>query len=323
MKLTGDFSGVSFVTEGRKRAVDGLERVTRSGVVAIAGRPNVGKSTLLNAILGQKLSIVSRKAQTTRQQVYGILSRDDWQAAFIDTPGVIAPRDRLQEFMVRSSFRAVSGADLVIVMVEAGGNIGEELNELLERLGRVDVPRVLAINKVDLVDKPKILPLLKRFGDSELFEAIVPVSALNGDGVDVLLDEVAALLPDGPFLYDQEQIATQPMRFFAAELIRETIFESTRDELPYATTVEVDDYREREKGKIYIRALIYVERESQKKIIIGRQGAMLKRIGREARGKIEEFAATGVYLELWVKVRDKWRRDQPFLHERGFDPDRP
>lgn len=294
-------------------------KVTRSGIVAIAGRPNVGKSTLLNAMLGQKISIVSRKAQTTRQQVLGILSRDNWQVAFIDTPGVIDPRDRLQEFMVRASFKAVSGADLVVVMIEARSRHDPELEELLKRLGGLDVPRLLVINKVDLVEKESLLPLIQRFDNSGIFEAIVPVSALHGEGVEELLGEIAGRLPEGPFLYDPEQIASQPMRFFAAELIRETIFESTRDELPYATTVAVDEYKERAAGKIYIRALIYVERESQKKIIIGRKGAQLKQIGRDARKKIEEFTGVGVFLELWVKVRAKWRKDLPFLQDSGFD----
>ncbi len=292
---------------------------TRSGIVALVGKPNVGKSTLLNAMLGQKLSIVSRKAQTTRQQVLGILSREDWQAAFIDTPGVMEPKDRLQEFMVQSSFRAVSGADLAVVMVDARRGRDDELDDLFERLARMDVPRVLAINKMDLVEKTALLPLIKRFSESALFKAIVPVSALHGQGVEELLGEIAGRIPDGPFLYDPEQIATQPMRFFAAELIRETIFEQTRDELPYATTVAVDEYKERATGKTFIKALIYVERDSQKKIIIGRKGALLKLIGRESRCKIEEFTGTGVFLELWVKVRDKWRKDQPFLHESGFD----
>ncbi len=295
------------------------QAATRSGIVALAGKPNVGKSTLLNAMLGQKISIVSRKAQTTRQQVLGILSRESWQVAFIDTPGVMEPKDRLQEFMVQSSFKAVSGADLAVVMADARTGNDEELDQLFDRLSRMDVPRVLVINKVDLVEKTSLLPLLQRFSDSGLFEAIVPVSALHGQGVDELLGEISGRLPAGPFLYDPEQIATQPMRFFAAELIRETIFEQTRDELPYATTVAVDDYKERATGKIYIKALIYVERDSQKKIIIGRKGALLKLIGRESRCKIEEFTGTGVFLELWVKVRDKWRRDQPFLHDSGFD----
>jgi GTPase len=295
------------------------QAATRSGIVALAGKPNVGKSTLLNAILGQKLSIVSRKAQTTRQQVLGILSREDWQVAFIDTPGVMEPRDRLQEFMVQSSFKAVSGADLAVVMVDARGGRLDDLDEFFNRLARIDIPRLLVINKVDLVEKTKLLPLIQRFNDSGLFEAIVPVSALHGQGVDELLGEIASRLPEGPFLYDPEQIATQPMRFFAAELIRETIFEQTRDELPYAATVSVDEYKERSTGKFYIKALIYVERDSQKKIIIGRKGALLKLIGKESRCKIEEFTGTGVFLELWVKVRDKWRKDQPFLHDSGFD----
>jgi len=291
-----------------------------SGIVALAGRPNVGKSTLLNRLLGQKISIVSRKAQTTRQQVLGILTAESWQIVFIDTPGVIEPHDRLQEYMLQASFKAVSGADLVLMMIEA--SVGDILEDqpLLERLRGVDVPRLLLINKIDLMDKPRLLPLIAQFDKTGLFDSILPVSALTGDGLPELTREIVARLPKSPFLYSEDQIATQPMRFFVAELVRETIYDMLHDELPYASTVVVDEYKERPKNKIFIRTLIFVERESQKKIIIGRKGDQLKRIGQAARKKIEEFTGNGVYLELWVKVRDKWRKDSLFLKQAGFDP---
>ena len=291
---------------------------SKSGIVAIAGAPNVGKSTLLNNLLGQKLSIVSRKAQTTRQQVLGILTREGCQIVFLDTPGVIEPRDKLQEFMTRASFKAVSGADLVIVMVEATEQGITSDRQLFERISRVDVPCLLAINKVDLVKKPRLLPLIAEYADTGLFDEILPVSALKGEGLDELLTAVIERLPERPFLYSEDQLATQPVRFFAAELIRETLYELLHDELPYATTVVVEDFKERERNKIYIRAIIYSERESQKKIIIGRKGEQLKRIGRAARAKIEDFLESGIYLDLWVKVRQKWRKNGFFLNTAGY-----
>ncbi len=301
-------------------ATPAKETKQRSGVVAIAGRPNVGKSTLLNRMLGQKLSIVSHKAQTTRQQVLGILTEGDCQVAFIDTPGVMEPKTRLQELMVQASFKAVSGADLAVLLVDAADRGTPADTPLLERLGQVDVPRLLAINKIDLVgEKEELLPLIAEYHRTGLFEAIVPLSALKGDGVERLLGEIRRRLPQGPFLYSPDQIATQPMRFFAAELIRETIFELLHDELPYASTVMVEDYKEREQGKIYISAVIYTERDSQKRIIIGKGGQQLKRIGQLSRVKIEEFIEAGVYLELWVKVRENWRRNEDFLNTSGFD----
>lgn len=290
----------------------------KSGVVAIAGLPNVGKSTLLNTLLGQKISIVSRKAQTTRQQVLGILTGEDYQIVFLDTPGVIQPRDKLQEFMTRASFKAVSGADLVIVIVEATEPDSMADQQLLERISRVDVPRFLAINKVDLVKKPALLPLIAEYADTGLFEEILPISALKGEGLDELLGAVVKRLPEGPFLYSEDQLATQPIRFFAAELIRETLYEFLHDELPYATTVLVEDFKERGGNRIYIRAIIYAERDSQKKIIIGRKGEQLKRIGKAARAKIEGFVESGVYLDLWVKVRQKWRKNGFFLNTAGY-----
>jgi len=295
------------------------ESLKRSGVAAIAGRPNVGKSTLLNNLLGQKLSIVSSKAQTTRQQVLGILTRENSQIVFIDTPGFIEPHDRLQEFMIQASFKAVSGADLVILITDARERDTLADSILLDRLSKVDVPRIVAINKIDLVPKETLLPLMDEFQKTGLFEAIVPISAILGDGLDRLIAEIEARLSPGHFRYSEDQIATQPLRFFAAELIRETLYELLDDELPYATTVQVEEYKERPGKKVYIRALVYTERESQKKIVIGSQGAQLKKIGQLARKKIEGFIDNGVYLDLWVKVKEKWRKNKSFLNIAGYN----
>lgn len=292
-----------------------------SGVAAIAGRPNVGKSTLMNRLLGQKISIVSPKAQTTRQQVLGILSGDGFQVVFIDTPGVIEPRDRLQRMMVQAGFKAVSGADVVVLIVEATEPESRFDLDLVRRIEAIRAPRLLAINKIDLVEKEKLLPLIARYSECGLFKAIVPVSALDGDGLDDLLSELVKQLPRSDFLYSTEQIATQPMRFFAAELIRETIFEQLRQELPYATAVQIEQYSERPGDTAYIKAVIFVERKSQKGIIIGRGGEQLKKIGREARMKIEELAGSGVYLDLWVKVKDNWRKNESFLKMIGYTPE--
>ncbi|MEA2062659.1 MAG: GTPase Era [Gemmatimonadota bacterium] len=294
------------------------------GVVALLGRPNVGKSTLLNRILEQKISIVSHKAQTTRQRVLGIFSRPGFQAVFADTPGIMQPHNKLQEYMVQASMRAVSGADLSLVIVDATGQSHPEDKSLFERLATLRGRRLLAINKIDLVEqKNLLLPRIAEYSAAGLFEEIIPVSALTGQGVDLLLDKIAANLPQGQFLYDEQQIAVQPLRFFAAELIRETLYEMLHEELPYATAVGIEEYREHsEKGrKTYIQALIYAERDSQKAIIIGRAGSMLKRIGRAARVKIEEMAGEPVYLELRVKVMEKWRANQSFLRMVGYTKD--
>ena len=310
MKTAGQPTG-----GGRRREIH------RSGVVAITGRTNVGKSTLLNRILGQKLSIVSPKAQTTRQRVLGILTRPEFQIVFVDTPGVIQPDNMLQEHMIQASFKAVSGADLSVLIVEATLEGHPDDRLLVERLSMFKGPRILAINKIDLVPKKNLLPQIKEYNQSGLFEVIIPVSALLGDGVNALVGEIVNHLPEGPALYSEDQIAVQPMRFFASELIRETLYELLHEELPYATAVKIDEYKERPGQKTYIRALIYAERESQKGIIIGRRGEMLKRIGESARAKIEELVGEQIYLDLWVKVKEKWSKNESFLNMVGYKKD--
>ena len=292
---------------------------TKCGYVAIIGRPNVGKSTLMNSLIGEKLSIVTPKPQTTRTRVLGILTEDDAQMVFLDTPGFLRPRGLLQEAMVREVREGLSEADVVLAITDATDlerTFDEELRELLKSSGR---PAVVALNKMDLVGQKEIFEGLKWLYESFPTE-VVPISALKGHNLDELKKVLKGFLPEGPFLYPPEVLADQPERFFVAELIREELFLNLGQELPYATAVKVEEFRERDpsQGKTYIRATIYVEKPSQRGIVIGEGGAMLKKIGQWARKKIEAFLGRPVYLELWVKVRPKWSRKEATLRELGY-----
>ena len=292
---------------------------TKCGYVAIIGRPNVGKSTLMNSLVGEKLSIVTPKPQTTRTRVLGILTEDDAQMVFLDTPGFLRPRGLLQEAMVREVREGLSEADVVLAITDATDlerTFDEELRELLKSSGR---PAVVALNKMDLVGGKEIFEGLKWLYESFPTE-VVPISALKGHNLDELKKVLKGFLPEGPFLYPPEVLADQPERFFVAELIREELFLNLGQELPYATAVKVEEFRERNpsQGKTYIRATIYVEKPSQRGIVIGEGGAMLKKIGQWARKKIEAFLGRPVYLELWVKVRPKWSRKETTLRELGY-----
>lgn len=290
----------------------------KSGIVAIAGRPNVGKSTLMNSMLGQKLSIVSAKAQTTRQRINGILTGEDFQIVFTDTPGIINPGNLLQESMIECSYRAMSGADAVMLVIDADQQDHPEDKVLIDWLKDLRLPSILVINKIDLVKKADLLPKIEEYSDFNIFQSVNPVCALTGDGNAGLLKELKNILPCGSPYYDKDQIAVAPMRFFAAELIRETIFETLYDEIPYTTTVQVEEYKEHRRKKTFIRAVIYTERDSQKAIIIGKNGQQLKKIGAASRLKIEEMSGEAVFLDLWVKVREKWRKNAAFLKEAGY-----
>ena len=292
---------------------------TKCGYVAIVGRPNVGKSTLMNSLVGEKLSIVTPKPQTTRTRVLGILTEDDAQMIFLDTPGFLRPRGPLQEAMVEEVRDGLSDSDVVLAITDAtdlGGTFDRELRELLRSSGR---PTVVALNKMDLADRKKIFEGLELLYH-ELRTEVVPISALKGHNLDELKEVLKELLPEGPFLYPPEVLADQPERFFVAEFIREELFLNLGQELPYATAVKVEEFRERDpsEGKTYIGATIYVEKPSQKGIVIGRGGATLKRIGQRARRKVEAFLGRQVYLELWVKVRPKWSRKEAVLRELGY-----
>ncbi|MEO0216428.1 MAG: GTPase Era [candidate division WOR-3 bacterium] len=288
----------------------------KTGFVAIIGEPNVGKSTLLNRLLKTKLSITSNKPQTTRYRILGILTKGDCQCLFLDTPGIIEPAYLLQEYMVKEIKEALEGADVVLWVIDPWFKVENFPPKFLKMIG--DKPVILVINKIDLVsNKNDILPLIERMKEYAVKE-IVPISALSGEGVEELENIIFRELPEGPFLYPPEELSDRPVRFFVAELIREKIFELYRKEIPYSTGVIIEEFKEREKGKDYIRATIYVEKDSQKAILIGKDGAGLKKIGEMARKEIEELVGKGVYLDLWVKVREGWRKDKRFLRELGY-----
>jgi len=287
----------------------------KSGYVSIIGKPNVGKSTLLNRLLRRKLAIISSKPQTTRKRLLGIVTEGDCQCYFLDTPGLLKPTYELQKLMVDQIKSAVRDADVIVCLVDPWFKSEDVQLGFIRSFSKS--PVFCVINKIDLVPKSQLLPIIDTIKNLDVQE-VVPVSALHGEGVDELKKTIFKYLPEGPFLYPEEDLSDSPERFFAAELIRERVFTFFKKEIPYATCVVIEEFKEREKGKDYIRALIYVERKSQKGILIGKNGEALKKIGAEARKEIEDFLGRQVYLELWVKVKEKWRRDKKFLKEIGY-----
>jgi len=290
----------------------------RSGYVAIIGKPNVGKSTLLNSLLGQKLSIVTPKAQTTRNRITGILTEEDYQIIFLDTPGIFEPSYLLQRRMVQGALRAASDADILLLMAEAYTRPDEFEKEIFGRIKNVEKKAILALNKVDKVQKDSLLPLIAAYHEQFQFQEIVPISATAGDGMSELLEIIVNSLPAGGMYYPEDQLSDLPERFFIAEIIREKLFMQTQQEIPYSATVQTDEVKERKDSKLYVRATIYVERESQKGIVIGKNGKMLKKIGQLARGEIEKWMEAQVYLDLWVKVKSDWRNTDRDLREFGY-----
>ncbi|MBD3183016.1 GTPase Era [Candidatus Poribacteria bacterium] len=293
-------------------------REFRSGYVALIGRPNVGKSTLLNSLLGEKLSIVTPKAQTTRNRITGILTGNNYQIIFLDTPGIFDPAYRLQQHMVSNALRAASESDLLVLMAEAFTTPENFEKEVYNRIKELKKNCILVINKVDLINKDKLLPLIEAYYKKFGFEDIIPISALKGDGVKELLDLIIKALPVGGMFYPEEQISDLPERFFIAEIIREKLLMYTQQEIPYSTTVQVEEVKERKNGRLYIRANIYVERPSQKGIVIGKNGKMLKKIGQFSRIEIEKWMEAPVYLDLWVGVKQDWRKKERELNELGY-----
>lgn len=286
----------------------------RSGYVALVGKPNVGKSTLMNALIGFKLSIVTNKPQTTRHRVIGILSGEGYQVIFLDTPGVIEPRYRLHEAMMHNVQDSVAEADLLLFMADATLDRPDELS-----LGVVgDRRALLVINKMDLINREDALPLVESYGKHREFEDVVPISATTGYNVDLLRNLIIERLPNGPPFYPPEMVSEHPERFFISEIVREKIFDQFRQEIPYSVEVVITQYTEKEDGKDLIDADIVVERESQKGIVIGRKGQALKRIGTLARKDIEELTGRPVFLRLFVKVRDDWRNRDTFLKSFGY-----
>jgi GTPase len=292
----------------------------KAGSVALIGRPNAGKSTLMNLLLREKVAIVSDKPQTTRHRLVGILSEERGQMVFYDTPGIHRPLHRLNRQMVRYALDALNDADVVCLLVDASQKFGSGDAYMLDLLSKAEGPRVLALNKVDLVHKPKLLPVIQRYAETGLFEEIVPVSAKSADGAGILLDVFWKHLPQGEPLFDPELLTTHPERFLAAERIREKVLELTTEELPYTTAVVIERWEEdEEKGLLRLYASILVERPGQKAIVVGRQGQMIKAIGTAARHDLEEFLGRRVYLDLHVRHEPDWRGSRRILAELDRD----
>ncbi len=291
----------------------------RSGYTAVVGRPNVGKSTLINALLQFRLSITTAKPQTTRHIILGILNEKNAQAIFLDTPGLIEPKYTLQQWMMKAAQRTVEDADLLMAVVEAAPAPSEGDRAVLTELTKHGKPILLVINKIDLVEKSSLLPLIDAYRSAAPLQAVVPVSALLGENIDELKKVLLSLLPFGPPFYPPDMLTHHPERFFVSELIREQIFLLYGEEIPYASTVVIDEFRERPQGKDFIRARIIVERDSQKAILIGKGGQAIRRLGEKARAEIEAFLNRPVYLELFVAVRENWRKKENFLKEFGYD----
>jgi GTPase len=292
---------------------------TRCGFVALIGAPNVGKSTLVNALVGAKVTIVSRKVQTTRALIRGILVEDKSQIVLVDTPGIFAPKRRLDRAMVLTAWTGAHDADLVCVLLDAKLGIDAEADTILTTLAKVAHPKILVINKIDLVPREKLLALAKAANDRLKFEDTFMISALSGDGIDDLKQSLARHVPAGPFHYPEDQMSVAPLRHLAAEITREKIFRQLHQELPYQSTVETDTWTDRKDGSVRIEQTIFVERESQRKIVLGKGGATIKSIGADARKEIAEITGQPVHLFLFVKVRENWGDDPDRYKEMGIE----
>lgn len=292
--------------------------LTKSGMISIVGRPNVGKSTLTNALVGEKIAIVTNKPQTTRNRICAVLNRGECQYVFMDTPGLHKARTRLGEYMVGVVKESVADVDAVMLLIEPIPHVGGPEAELIARIRALGVPAVLVINKIDTVKKEELLSVMQVYQAECDFQAIVPISAKNGDGVEELLHVLAAFLPEGPQLFPDDMITDQPERQVCAEIIREKLLLCLEKEIPHGTAVELSKFSERENGIIDIDATIYCEKASHKGIIIGKNGAMLKKISTLARKDIEAFMGTKVFLETWVKVKENWRDNLNFIRDVGY-----
>jgi GTP-binding protein Era len=292
---------------------------TRCGFVALIGAPNAGKSTLINALVGSKVSIVSRKVQTTRALIRGIAAEGGSQIIFVDTPGIFTPRRRLDRAMVTTAWSGAHEADLVGLLIDARKGLDEEAEAILQKLQEVRGPKALILNKIDLVAKDALLLLTKSTNEKAKFEATFMISALSGDGVADLKSWLAARMPPGPWLYPADQMSDAPLRQLAAEITREKLFERLHQELPYHSTVETEVWKELRKGDIRIEQTIYVERESQRKIVLGKGGQTIKAIGEAARKEIAEIADAKVHLFLFVKVREGWGEDPERYRAMGLE----
>ena len=294
------------------------EKQHKSGFIAVIGRPNVGKSTLINSLIGQKIASMSDKPQTTRNRILCILTRPEAQIVFLDTPGIHKPKHKLGEYMVKAAEGTLKEVDAIFFVVDATEKMGPGEYYILERLQATAKPVILVVNKLDLIEKEQVLPIISHYTDKYPFVGVVPISAKEETNLDALIEEVEKYLPEGPQYYPEDMVTDQPERLIVAELVREKALQLTRDEVPHAIAVDVDEMKARDNGDTYIRVTIYVERDSQKGILIGAKGSMLKKIGKLARADIEMLLGTRVFLDLWVKVKKDWRDRDSVLRGFGF-----
>ncbi|ANA81635.1 GTPase Era [Paenibacillus glucanolyticus] len=290
----------------------------KSGFVAIIGRPNVGKSTLMNQVIGQKIAIMSDKPQTTRNKIHGVYTTNDSQVVFLDTPGIHKRQSKLGDYMNQTALGTLGEVEAALFLVDASEGIGGGDRYIAEQLQKLKTPIILVMNKIDKIEPTALLPLIEQYRKLHDFAEIVPISAKLGSNVNTLLDQIQKYLPPGPQYYPEDQVTDHPEQFVCAELIREKILHMTREEVPHSIAVTIEDMRVEENGTVYISAVIFVERDSQKGIIIGKQGALLKEVGRQARQDIQRLLGSKIFLELWVKVKKDWRNQDRVLRDLGF-----
>ncbi|WP_245838773.1 GTPase Era [Marininema halotolerans] len=303
-------------TMGEKK---GRSKNHRSGFVALIGRPNVGKSTLLNHILGQKIAIMSDKPQTTRNRIQGIYTTEKEQVVFLDTPGIHKPKSRLGDYMVKVARNTFAEVDVILLLVDAKEGLGQGDRFIMELLKDVKTPVFLVVNKIDQVHPDQLLPFIDQYRTLYPFSEVIPISALQGNNTETLMKVVVEKLPEGPAFYSSEFVTDHPERFIVGELVREKVLHLTREEIPHSVAVHVEEMAKEEDDTVYVRATIYTERSSQKGILIGKQGSMLKEVGRRAREDIQRLLGSRVYLDLWVKVKKDWRNEDFMLRSLGYE----
>ncbi len=294
----------------------------RSGFVSIIGKPNVGKSTLMNALIGERLSIITNKPQTTRKRILGILTAENYQIIFLDTPGILNPEYLLQERMLEYVFQSVKDSDVILFIIDVDSDPGGSKTFSDERVKEVlkesNTKKILLLNKIDLSNQPDIEKLINQYSEKSNFEKVIPISAKEGFNLENVIDAIVELLPEHPKYFPEDQITDENERFFVTEIIREKVFERYREEIPYSTEVLIEEFIERENAKDYVSAVIVVEKETQKPIILGTKGEAIKKLGQSAREEIEKFLQREIYLELRVKVREKWRSNPNMLKSFGY-----
>ncbi|MBO2943252.1 GTPase Era [Paenibacillus sp. F411] len=290
----------------------------KSGFVAIIGRPNVGKSTLMNQVIGQKIAIMSDKPQTTRNKIHGVYTTNSSQIVFLDTPGIHKRQSKLGDFMNQTALGTLGEVEAVLFLIDASEGFGGGDRFIAEQLKKVKTPVILVMNKIDKIEPEALLPLIEEYRKLHDFAEIIPISAMQGNNVNTLLDQLQKYLPPGPQYYPEDQITDHPEQFVCAELIREKILHMTREEVPHSIAVTIEDMKVESNGTVHISAVIFVERDSQKGIIIGKQGSLLKEVGKQARQDIQKLLGSKIFLELWVKVKKDWRNQDRVLRDLGF-----